>query len=157
MARLRDIKKIMISKIAERMVVTIDEAPTIAKLTKPISEARVAFITTAGIHLKTDPPFDTKNGDPTYRMVPGDVSFADLTISHEHYDTTEARKDMNVVFPLEVLREFANEGIIKDVAPRNFGLMGYIPQVEELMHQSAPEIADQLVADNVDIVLLSPG
>lgn len=157
MARLRDIKQTVISKIAERMVVTIDAAPVIAQLDKPLSEARVAFITTAGIHVKTDAPFDTKNGDPTFRRVPGDVSFADLTISHEHYDTTEANKDINVVFPLEVLREFAEEGMIKDVAPRNFGLMGYIPQVKELMEQSAPEIADQLVADNVDIVLLSPG
>lgn len=157
MARLRGIKEYMISKVAEKMVVTIDTAPTIAQLNKPVSEAKVAFITTAGIHMKNEPGFDTKNGDHTYRIVAGDADIAELAISHEHYDTAAAKADKNVVFPLEVLREFAAEGLIGSVAPRNFGLMGYIPKVQLLIKYSAPEIADMLIEDKVDIALLSPG
>ncbi|KAA9301290.1 MULTISPECIES: glycine/sarcosine/betaine reductase selenoprotein B family protein [Aerococcus] len=139
------------------MVVTINSAPPIAHMDKDLTEARVAFITTAGIRLKSDPAFETKKGDPSFRLIPGDVDYADLTVNHDHYDTKDALEDINLVFPLDILRQFANEGRIGQVAPRHFGLMGYIPQVKKLMNKTAPAIADQLVADQVDIALLSPG
>lgn len=139
------------------MVVTINSAPKIAHMDKTLDEARVAFITTAGVRLKTDPPFETKKGDPTFRIIPGDVDYGDLTVNHEHYDIRDALEDINLVFPLDILRQFAREGKIGEVAPHHFGLMGYIPQVKKLMNKTAPAIADQLQEDQVDIVLLSPG
>jgi hypothetical protein len=34
--------------------------------------------------------------------------------------------------------------------------MGYIPEPEPLRHQSGPEVAAELLADGVDLVLLVP-
>lgn len=146
----------IIGKVAERMVVVINEPPVIAEKKKELKDSRVAFITTAGVHLKADLPFDT-SGDPSYRVIPGDVDFNDLTITHGHYDTTEAMQDKNCVFPLEILRNLAGEGFIKEVAPRHFGLMGYIPETDRLIKETAPRIADLLTEDGVDIALFSPG
>lgn len=154
--RKKTFKEIIIGKIAERMVVVIDEPPLIAEKKKELKNSRVAFITTSGVHTKEDVPFNT-DGDHTYRMVPGDVDFDELMITHTHYDTSEAEKDKNVVFPLEILRSLARQGHIRDVAPRNFSFMGYIPEVRRLIEESAPAIADMLVEDGVDIALLSPG
>ena len=152
----KGLKEIIIGKVAESIVINIDTPPPIAEVKKELKDSKVAFITTAGVHLKKDTPFNTK-GDHTSRMIPKDVNFEDLTISHDHYDTREALKDINCVFPLEILRDFAEEEIISSLAPRNFGLMGYIPEVDLLIEETAPKIADSLVEDGVDIALFSPG
>lgn len=156
MAKKRGIIEKAWGKIAERMVRTVDEAPAIAEVKKPLSESKVAFITTAGVHLKTEEPFNT-DGDYSYRMIPGDAKEEELMITHTHYDHEDADQDLNVVFPLGLMREFADRGIIGSVAPRHYGLMGYMPQVNRLRTGSAPEMAEALAEDGVDICLLSPG
>lgn len=150
-------KEAIISKVAQQMVVNITTPPHIAQITKSLSEATVAFITTSGVRLTSDEPFKTKKGDPTYRVIERDVDYQSLVVDHDHYDTTDATQDLNIVFPLEILKEFADENKIKAVAPRHFGLMGYIPQVKYLINKTSPSIADQLVEDQVDIALFSPG
>lgn len=152
----RSFKEKIIAKGAERMVMNIEEAPANVTLDKPLEACRVAFITTSGPHLKSDPPFDVK-GDHTYRMIPGTSQPEDIMITHDHYDHQPADQDLNCVFPLALLRELAQEGVIGEVAPRHFGLMGYIPRTDLLMNETAPEMARQLKEDGVDLVLLSPG
>ena len=44
-----------------------DDSP-FAPLRKPLSEAKVALVTTAGLHLRGDRPFDS--GDQSYRVIP---------------------------------------------------------------------------------------
>lgn len=150
------LKQKIIGKVAEFMVNSVTSSPSIAELKKTLKDSKVAFITTAGVHLKKDKPFNT-NGDHTFRLIPRDVDFDDLTITHDHYDKREALRDINCVFPLEILRNLKNEKYINDISPRHFGLMGYIPEVDLLINESAPKIADILVEDDVDIALLSPG
>lgn len=157
MSTFKRLEQSVIGKVTEHLVIHIDEPPIIAPVKKPLSESRVALVTTAGIRNQTDPPFDTKKGDPTFRVIAGDVDFQTLTVNHDHYDTTRAKKDINIVFPLEILRHIQAEGMIQSVAPRHFGWMGYIPRTAKLMKKTAPLMADMLVEDGVDIVLLSPG
>ncbi|MDO4670053.1 MAG: glycine/sarcosine/betaine reductase selenoprotein B family protein [Aerococcus sp.] len=157
MSTFKRIEQKVIGKVAEHMVLQIDEAPAIAKVQNPLEQSRVALVTTAGIRNAADEPFDTKKGDPTFRVIDRDVDFKTLVVNHDHYDTTAAKKDINIVFPLEVLRHLEKEGVIGSVAPRHFGWMGYIPRTAKLMKKTAPMMADMLVEDQVDIVLLSPG
>ncbi len=152
----RSLKENIISKIAERMVVTIEEPPAFVKMEKELSQAKVGFVTTSGVHLKTDLPFNVK-GDHTFRMIPGKATFNEIMITHDHYDHKAADQDLNCVFPLEMLQEMEKEGRIGAVAPRHYGLMGYIPRTDLLQKETAPQIARQLKEDGVDLVLLSPG
>lgn len=156
MAKRKGIVEKAWGKIAERLVRSVDEAPACAEVKKDVSESKIAFITTAGVHLKGDEPFNT-DGDHTYRMIPGDSKEEELMITHTHYDHEHADKDLDVVFPLKLMQELAERGVIGSVAPRNYGLMGYIPQVNRLVSGTGPEMADALVEDGVDICLLSPG
>lgn len=150
-------KQMMIGKVAEKMVVTIDQPPVIApKYLKDLSQAKVALVTTSGVHLKTQPPFNVK-GDATFRLIPRDATSHMLTITHDHYDKRSAEKDLNCVFPLAHLKAFEQEGKIAQVGPRHIGLMGYIPQVKTLMTKTAVDIADIFEQDGIDIVILSPG
>lgn len=127
-------------------------------LGKPLAEARVAIVTSCGVHLASDVPFDldAPGGDVSWRALPGDARAADVAITHGHYDTRDARRDLNVVFPLDRLRELAAEGVVGSVAAWHYGFMGSIMRPAPLIARSAPEVAAQLKADAVDVVLLTP-
>jgi D-proline reductase (dithiol) PrdB len=127
-------------------------------LPKPLDQCMVALVTTAGVHMQDDRPFALTNrlGDYTFRTIPHDVSFARLALSHAGYNTQKISQDINCVFPLERLREVAQEGRIGAVAPRHFSFMGYIPIAEPLVQNTAPAVAAQLQEDEVDLVLFIP-
>jgi D-proline reductase (dithiol) PrdB len=122
---------------------------------RPLAEARVALISTAGAHLPDDPRHDGgADGDHTYRAIPADA--AEVALHHGGYDTKRARLDPNVVFPLSLLRELAEDGVIGEVAPTAYSFMGYIPHTAPLLHETGPEVARALIGDAVDLALLVP-
>ncbi len=127
----------------------------------PLAEASIALVTSAGVHLKRDQPFEMENpeGDASFRVIPGDTALRDLTITHDYYDHRAADRDLNCVFPLERLRELAAAGKIGRVAPRHIGTMGHILGAEErrLVSAAAPAIAKLLVEDGIDYVVAAPG
>lgn len=133
----------------------------LAPLRRPLDEARLALVTTAGVHLASDPPFDMRNreGDASFRIIPGDVDVAALRITHDYYDHRAADRDINCVFPIERLRELIEAGQIGELAPRHIGMMGHIlgAQRERLVRSSVGEIARLLCEDGVDAVLATPG
>ncbi|RMD82743.1 MAG: hypothetical protein D6815_08465 [Candidatus Dadabacteria bacterium] len=129
-----------------------------APLEKPIEECTVALINSGGIILKGQQPFDLENpaGDCSYRIIPGDADLGETIISHAFYDSTSVRLDTEVLFPLGTLRRFAAEGRIGRVAPRHFSFSGSIPDPTELDRSVAPQVADMLASDEVDLALLTP-
>ena len=80
-------------------------------------------------------------------------------ITHDYYDHADADKDINIVFPVERLKEFEKDGIIGRVANIHYGFMGHITgrHIPELITRIAPEVARNLKEEKVDIVLLTPG
>ncbi len=123
-------------------------------------ELKVALVTTGGVHLKTQEPFDMKDrdGDPSFREIPGNARVDELTVTHDYYDSRDALKDIEVVFPILTLSELAEEGFIREVNWRHFSFMGHIqgPHLEALMNVTAPEVAARLRKDGVGAVLLAP-
>ncbi len=132
-----------------------------ASFTKGLARSSIALVTTAGVHLKGQEPFNMvdPDGDPTYRALPSDTPREGYAITHDYYDHSDADKDINVVFPLFILKELASAGFIGGVAPVNYGFMGHIVKkhVSTLMKTTAPEVARKLHEDAVDAVLLTPG
>jgi D-proline reductase (dithiol) PrdB len=131
-----------------------------ATFTKDLEECRVALVTTAGVHLRWQPPFnmEDKDGDPTFREIPSWVDSEDLRITHNYYDHRDADRDINVVFPIERLRELEGDGIIRKVAFRHFSFMGHImgQHLKALIEKTAPEVAKLFKRDGVDAVFLTP-
>ncbi|MBI5237504.1 MAG: hypothetical protein HY887_03670 [Deltaproteobacteria bacterium] len=129
--------------------------------TKELNSATIAIVTTAGVHLKTQKPFDMDDasGDPTYRTLPSDTPKDEYTITHDYYDHIDADRDINIVFPIDRLREMKDAGVIGGVSPVNLGFMGHIdgPHIETLIKKTAPEAAGLLKKAGVDAVLLTPG
>lgn len=131
-----------------------------APLGKPLRECRIAMVTTAGVHLKSQPPFNMEDpdGDPTFRAFPADVNTADLMITHKYYDHSAADRDINVVLPIDRLQELRDEGIIGGITPILYSFMGHIdgPHLKTLIEETAPEVTELLVRDGADAVFLTP-
>ncbi|MBI5970978.1 MAG: hypothetical protein HY884_07475 [Deltaproteobacteria bacterium] len=141
-------------------VMTFTDVPW-TPFTKPLNKARVALVTTAGVHLLGQTPFDMldRDGDASYRELPSVTPLGDYTITHDYYDHTDAEKDINIVFPIERLMELKDAGFIGSVAEVNYGFMGHIDgsHVETLMKKTAPQVGASLKAKGVDAVILTPG
>jgi hypothetical protein len=135
--------------------------PPLALPPRPLSRARVGMVTAAGVHLADQPAFDMDDaeGDASYRVIPGDVDVAALTITHDYYDHGAADRDVNCTFPVERLRELARAGEVGAVAPRHVGMMGHLfgAQRARLVRDTATEIAGIFQQDAVDLVLATPG
>ena len=121
----------------------------------PLNERRVAIISTAGLHRRDDRPFSGEPGD-SYRIIPGDVKFGELIMSHAsvNFDRSGFQRDWNVVFPLDRLRELADEKVIGSAASFHYSFMG----AEDPMkwENQARYLATLLKQDNVNAVLLVP-
>ena len=131
-----------------------------APLGKPLRESCIAMVTTAGVHLTSQPPFDMEDpyGDATFRAFPAAADKSDLTITHKYYDHSAADRDINVVLPIDRLRELQEEGFIGRIAPTLYSFMGHIdgPHLQTLMEETAPEVAERLLREGAEAVVLTP-
>jgi D-proline reductase (dithiol) PrdB len=121
-----------------------------------LAGARVAIVTTAGIHRRGDTPF--VRYDPTFRTIPGDVSAAEIVQTHTSigFDRTAMIEDVNVSFPIDRLREMQAEGEVGSFGARFFSFMGAQKDLVTIAATSGPEVAARLRDDGVDVVLLTP-
>ena len=122
-------------------------------LRKPLSESAVALVSTGGVHLRRDRPFNL-NGDPTFRVIPKDALSSDMGISHQAYDRTDALKDINLVFPIERLRELEAERVIGSLANDHYGF-GLMGSAKALM-PAIKEVARRISESRADLALLVP-
>jgi D-proline reductase (dithiol) PrdB len=131
-----------------------------ALLTKPLSEARIALISTAGLYLPGQKPFrhSIRHDDCSYREIPDGTAIATLEIgqSSDAFDHAGIEADRNLAFPLDRLHEAAQAGAIGEAAPRHFSIMGSIIAPAALIRDTGPEIARKLHDDRTDAVLLVP-
>ena len=130
-------------------------APAWTPLTKPLSDSKVGLICTGGIYAAGQTAFHFKD-DTTYRTIPTDVDVEDLRATHFAYDLTDARKDINVVFPVEQLRTMVDEGVIDSIAPDAYTLMGGIYSTRRVTEELIPALVQRVIEDEVDVVLLVP-
>ena len=121
---------------------------------KPLNECRVVLVSTAGLHRREDPAFTPGAGD--YRIIPDDYNMNDLVMSHlsTNFDRSGYYQDINTSFPIDRLRELADESTIGSVASRHFSFMGATPPTA--MEPVARDLASVLKSDKVDAVALVP-
>jgi len=126
-----------------------------------LSQRRIAIVSTAGLHRSDDRPFSIPSaaapGMPAdYRVIPSQCTANDLVMSHvsTNYDRTGFQQDWNVVFPLDRLRELAEEGVIGNLADFHYSFMGAADPKD--LEPAARRLAPLLKQDQVDGVLLVP-
>ena len=133
-------------------------------VTKPLAESRVALLSTAGLSMKDDAPFDMEFerqnptvGDPGWRRLRADARPEAIEANHLHIDTGYIERDLNVALPVDRLRELVRAGEVGAIADSHYSIMGYQGNDSStLENESAPEIARAMKSEEVDLALLAP-
>ena len=132
-----------------------DDAPCV-KLAKPLHEAKLALVTTAGLHVRGDRPFDS--GDQTYRVIPAATPTSDIIQSHTSigFDRTAFMRDINTSFPVDRLRELSMRGDIGSTSNNFYSFMGAQRSPRQIEQKTGPAVGRRVVEEEVDAVLLTP-
>ena len=132
-------------------------------LDKSISETTFTLITSAGISMKSDPPFDMDRekaeptwGDPSYREIPKTATENDIEVNHLHVNTAYIKEDLNVILPLTRFQEFEQKGLIGKLAPTCYSYYGYQANPTVLLNETMPQVAERMRQENVAAVLITP-
>jgi D-proline reductase (dithiol) PrdB len=140
------------------------EAIPFAPVEKPLAESRVSIVSTAGLSMRGDTPFDLETekkrpswGDPSWRRLRSDVTAETIQAHHLHIDTKYLFEDLDVCFPVPLLHEFASEGRVGEVAPSHYSIMGFQgPDLRRLRKTSPKPIAEAMQSEEVDLAIFVP-
>ncbi len=132
-------------------------------MTKPLSQTTMAMVTSAGISLKKDAPFDMEReereplwGDRSFRMIPRGTAEKDIEVNHLHINTTYIKQDINVILPLGRMAEFEEEKIIGRLATTAYSFYGFQWRSTDFLSEAIEPISKQMKLERVGGVLLTP-
>lgn len=145
-----------IKGLKSEIFVPITPDPVWTPVTMELKDMTIALVTAAGVHEKTDDRFDLA-GDTSFRIVRDTTPSSELMVSHGGYDNGDVNKDINCMFPIDRLHELAEDGVIKAVAPAHVGFMGGGGDQTVFKEETGPEIAQLLIDEGADAVLMTAG
>ena len=100
MVKLADIPEYERNHLMSKLLPPLGKLPWVVN-DKPLSEKKVAIITTAGLNFREDHNFEFV--DSSYRALPRDLAASDILMTHAsvNYDRSGFQEDINVVFPVD--------------------------------------------------------
>lgn len=128
-------------------------------LSKSLSEAKVALITTAGLYnWKQTKHYNLgdDNGDPSYREIKKETTQEDIRVSHKDIELKNGPGlDYNCIFPLDRLLEMEKEKRISSASEVHFSVMGEIKDPKGFIDDTVPRMIKSLQKFLVDAVIIS--
>ncbi|MFB0536860.1 MAG: glycine/sarcosine/betaine reductase selenoprotein B family protein [Anaerolineae bacterium] len=135
-------------------------------LSRPLNQARFGLVTSGGLyHRGYEPAFDLERekqeptwGDPSYRTLPASIKQEEVGVSHYHINSWGVMEDINILLPINRFQELAEEGQIGGLVDHAYSFMGYQGFPADLTgwrEKYGPEVAEKLIADGADCVLLT--
>ena len=128
-------------------------------LTKPLSECRVAIVSTSDIAIRAAD--GTRDRDHEFAVgnvysLPADTPVDLLYSRQEHYDQhATTLDDVNAYYPVTRLQELVERGRIASLAPRFHGVYtGYSQR--KTSEADAPEVLRRCREDGVDVAVMTP-
>ncbi len=152
MARLSDTNARLRERLEALECLAFETEPMVGG--PPLKQRRIAIISTAGLLKRDDRPFVL--GEAGYRLLPGDLNHNEILMGHvsTNFDRSGFQQDLNVVFPIDRLRELAADGRIGSVADFHYSFMGATDPAQ--MAPMVEHLAPLLQSDRVDAVILAP-
>ena len=121
----------------------------------PLSESRVAILSSAALRLALQEPFIPRE-DFSYRRVPSDPSAGEIIIDHHSGIGRVPKQDPEIVFPRTALASLHRLGVVGSLAPCHFSFMGGLRDHGRIENELAAAIANDLKESGVDLALLVP-
>jgi D-proline reductase (dithiol) PrdB len=130
---------------------------------KPLNQTTLALVTSAGIRLKNETPFDMERekreplwGDRSYRAIPKETTEKDIEVEHLHINTTYIKQDINVILPLSRMAELEKERVIGRLAATAYSFYGFQWQNTDFLKEAVEPISKRLKAEGAEAVLMTP-
>ena len=128
------------------------------KAVKDISKAKIALVTSGGIVPKGNPDHIESSSASKYGKYDLEgfkvLSSQDHQTAHGGYDPVYANDDPNRVLPVDVMREFEEQGVIGELHRYYYATVGNGTSVANAKGFAA-KYAQELKADGVDAVILT--
>lgn len=138
--------------------------PVWAPFDKRLAGARLGLLTSAGLHLRSQSPFDLERerrdplwGDPSWRAIPATTAPGELAVGHLHISDSDILADPEIALPMRGLAAMVEAGIVGSATATHISVMGYQEQsLSGWRSETAPAIAAQLRSEGADGVILAP-
>ena len=124
-------------------------------VTQPLSQSRVALLTSAALRVETQPPFLPRE-DLSYRRIPSDPAIGPIVIDHHSGIGAVPKQDPEIVFPRTALNGLMSRRVIGSVSPWHFSFMGGVRKPKQVENELAPALGRELAQAQVDLALLVP-
>jgi len=132
-------------------------------LHKPLNQTTISLVTSAGISLNTDSPFEMVRekrepqwGDRSYRTIPRGTTEKEIGVNHLHINTNYIKQDINVILPLGRFEEFERERIIGRLAPTSYSFYGFQWKNTDFLEEAIKPISEKMRREGVETLLLTP-
>ena len=129
--------------------------PAWCPVKKPLSESRVALLSSAALRLAHQERFIPRE-DFSYRRVPSEPSAGEIVIDHHSGIGRVPKQDPEIVFPRTALANLQMRGVIGSLAPFHFSFMGGLRDHGKIENELATAMANELKQVQVDLALLVP-
>ena len=110
--------------------VQVNDTAPFTPLIRLLSSCRLAIVTTAGLHRRSDPPFGP--GEQTYRVIPSDTPAVDILQSH------------------------TSLGFDRVPIMHHYSFMGAQRELRRIQEETGPEVGRRLRDEGVDAALITP-
>jgi len=120
-------------------------------------ESKIAYISIAGAYHKDEQtPFttDEKSADYDYREIGVTSKCKDIRFTAIDWETSEVKKDCNVIFPAEQLVLLQKEGLIGELNDKIYSLSGYNENRKRLDKTINEIIAKLKENENVGVLII---
>lgn len=135
-------------------------------LSRPLSESRFGLVTSGGLYRKGhEAPFDQERerrepnwGDPSFRTLPTDMEQSEVGVGHLHIYKRDVLEDLNILLPIHRFQELAADHVIGGLNPNAYSFMGYQgypPDTTAWREVYGPQVAERLIAEGTNCVLLT--
>lgn len=152
MARIEDIPEPVRTGALALEVTPFESRPFVTG--SKLGARRVAIVSSAALYGRGEAPM--LPGTAEFRALRADTPASALLMSHVsiNFDRSGWQRDINIVYPIDRLRELAAEGAIGALADTHYSVMGSTDP--RAMADSVAVMAAQMHAEGVNAVLLSP-
>lgn len=137
---------------AEYVFVQTEPTPW-TPLRRELRHCKAALVTTAGLRLKTQHSFPRPSSE--YREISVYASREDLAFDFTNYDPSEAEKDLNVIAPVDRLKDLVDRGALEGLNETFFSFFGLCADVGAL-RASAARVGEKLRQYGCDVAFLFP-
>jgi len=126
-------------------------------LRRPMREARALLLTSSGLRLASQHEFARLpgGGSAEFREISVYVSPDQLAYDFTNFDPREVEQDLNVLTPVDRLKELVDEGVLGGLHETFFSFFGLCSDSAAL-RENAGRLAEKLRSADVDLAFLFP-